>query len=132
MGARGVPQQAGKRSAGASSHCCQQLTVEGVAADAHHCALAQALVGGLEHGLVGEGACMGEGDGRGVLGIRHFGCMAWQRTGACARKRHGTGLKLPRKAITSTNPAINWLQNAGGEAGQRGQQELAAPTGQHG
>ena len=33
-------------------------TVEGVAADAHHCALPQALIGCLKHSLVGEGACV--------------------------------------------------------------------------
>ncbi len=41
--------------------------VEGVAADAHHCGLAQARLGGLVHGLGGRGRVETSGvDGRGV------------------------------------------------------------------
>ena len=67
MGSRVWEQQMQMQSAAPAS---AQRTVEGVPTDAHHSALPQALVGRLEHGLVGERACVcgwvGVGGGGGV------------------------------------------------------------------
>lgn len=73
-------------------------TVEGVAADAHHRALPEPLVGGLEHGLVGQRACTVEGERRRKARIRVKMQDGWQGfllvvSSSCSR--------LPRTAGTA-------------------------------
>lgn len=60
-------------------------TVEGIPADAHYGALPQPFSGGLEHCLVGEGACRGGGEGSSGDGGRDDGGGGWEGMGDWSR-----------------------------------------------
>lgn len=70
-------------------------TVEGVAADAHHRALPEPLVGGLEHSLIGQRACTLGGGRESELRCRMDGRASWWWSAAAAagcqeqQARHG-------------------------------------------
>ena len=69
------------------------LTVEGVAANAHHRALPQPLGGGLEHGLVRQCACTRPG-GLGSCWVDGLGCWkyGWGEVGIHQGVRRGAAL----------------------------------------